>query len=118
MTKYTCTVYDNPKKRFQPDGCACSYDLKLDYDAFPGKLEPIEIKKGPYKGKDIVLFWDPCKCEDGKWRPLGLSECTFFWNHKKQEYEGECTQCGMCCAQTVNGKLKVCQYLDVEHEKE
>ena len=118
MTKYTCTVYDNPKKRFQPDGCACSYDLKLDYDAFPGKLEPIEIKKGPYKGKDIVLFWDPYKCEDGKWRPLGLSECTFFWNHKKQEYEGECTQCGMCCAQTVNGKLKVCQYLDVEHEKE
>ena len=117
MTKYTCTVYDNPKKRFQPDGCACSYDLKLDYDAFPGKLEPIEIKKGPYKGKDIVLFWDPYKCEDGKWRPLGLSECTFFWNHKKQEYEGECTQCGMCCAQTVNGKLKVCQYLDVEHEK-
>ena len=118
MIKYTCTVYDNPKKRFQPDGCACSYDLKLDYDAFPGKLEPIEIKKGPYKGKDIVLFWDPYKCEDGKWRPLGLSECTFFWNHKKQEYEGECTQCGMCCAQTVNGKLKVCQYLDVEHEKE
>jgi hypothetical protein len=118
MTKYTCTVYDKPKKRFQPDGCACSYDLKLDYDAFPGKLEPIEIKKGPYKGKDIVLFWDPYKCEDGKWRPLGLSECTFFWNHKKQEYEGECTQCGMCCAQTVNGKLKVCQYLDVEHEKE
>ena len=117
MTKYTCTVYYNPKKRFQPDGCACSYDLKLDYDAFPGKLEPIEIKKGPYKGKDIVLFWDPYKCEDGKWRPLGLSECTFFWNHKKQEYEGECTQCGMCCAQTVNGKLKVCQYLDVEHEK-
>ena len=117
MTKYTCTVYDKPKKRFQPDGCACSYDLKLDYDAFPGKLEPIEIKKGPYKGKDIVLFWDPYKCEDGKWRPLGLSECTFFWNHKKQEYEGECTQCGMCCAQTVNGKLKVCQYLDVEHEK-
>ena len=117
MIKYTCTVYDNPKKRFQPDGCACSYDLKLDYDAFPGKLEPIEIKKGPYKGKDIVLFWDPYKCEDGKWRPLGLSECTFFWNHKKQEYEGECTQCGMCCAQTVNGKLKVCQYLDVEHEK-
>jgi hypothetical protein len=118
MTKYTCTVYDKPKKRFQPDGCACSYDLKLDYDAFPGKLEPIKIKKGPYKGKDIVLFWDPYKCEDGKWRPLGLSECTFFWNHKKQEYEGECTQCGMCCAQTVNGKLKVCQYLDVEHEKE
>ena len=117
MTKYTCTVYDNPKKRFQPDGCACSYDLKLDYDAFPGKLEPIEFKKGPYKGKDIVLFWDPYKCEDGKWRPLGLSECTFFWNHKKQEYGGECTQCGMCCAQTVNGKLKVCQYLDVEHEK-
>jgi hypothetical protein len=117
MTKYTCTVYDKPKKRFQPDGCACSYDLKLDYDAFPGKLEPIKIKKGPYKGKDIVLFWDPYKCEDGKWRPLGLSECTFFWNHKKQEYEGECTQCGMCCAQTVNGKLKVCQYLDVEHEK-
>jgi hypothetical protein len=111
-------VYDKPKKRFQPDGCACSYDLKLDYDAFPGKLEPIKIKKGPYKGKDIVLFWDPYKCEDGKWRPLGLSECTFFWNHKKQEYEGECTQCGMCCAQTVNGKLKVCQYLDVEHEKE
>ena len=117
MTKYTSTVYENPKKRFQPDGCACSYDLKLDYDAFPGKLEPIEIKKGPYKGKDIVLFWDPYKCEDGKWRPLGLSECTFFWNHKKQEYEGECTQCGMCCAQTVNGKLKVCQYLDVEHKK-
>ena len=83
MTKYTCTVYDNPKKRFQPDGCACSHDLKLDYDAFPGKLEPMKIKEGPYKGKDIVLFWDPYECEDGKWRPLGLSECTYIWNHKK-----------------------------------
>ena len=59
MIKYTCTVYDNPKKRFQPDGCACSHDLKLDYDAFPGKLEPMKIKEGPYKGKDIVLFWFP-----------------------------------------------------------
>ena len=114
MTKYTCTVYDNPKKRFQPDGCACSYDLKLDYDAFPGKLEPMKIKKGPYKGKDIVLFWDPYKCEDGKWRPLGLSECTFIWNHKKQEYEGECVQCGMCCVKEVKGEIVPCKYLDLK----
>ena len=76
--KFKCSVYNNPKKRFQPDGCACSHNLRLDYDAFPGKLEPMKIQKGPYKGKDIVLFWDPYKCADGKWRPLGLSECTFF----------------------------------------
>ena len=114
MIKYTCTVYDNPKKRFQPDGCACSHDLKLDYDAFPGKLEPMKIKEGPYKGKDIVLFWDPYECADGKWRPLGLSECTFIWNHKKQEYEGECIQCGMCCVKEVDGKIVPCKYLDLK----
>ena len=114
MIKYTCKVYDNPKKRFQPDGCVCSGKLHLDYDAFPGKLEPMEIKKGPYKGKDIVLFWDPYECEDGKWRPLGLSECTYIWNHKKQEYEGECIQCGMCCVKEVKGEIVPCKYLDLK----
>ena len=62
----------------------------------------------------VVLFWDPYECADGKWRPLGLSECTFIWNHKMQEYEGECTECGMCCVKEVNGEIVPCKYLDLK----
>ena len=41
-------------------------------------------------------------------RPLGIKECTFIWNNKIEEYEGECTQCGQCCGLYEN---KPCKYL-------
>ena len=43
-------------------------------------------------------------------------EKQFFWNHKTQEYEGECTECGMCCEKEVNGEIVPCKYLDLKGE--
>ena len=38
----------------------------------------------------------------------------YIWNHKKQEYEGECTECGMCCVKEVNEEIVPCKYLDLK----
>ena len=45
-TKYCCSAYENPEKRFQENGCVMSWHFGLDYDPFPGSLTPIDTKFG------------------------------------------------------------------------
>ena len=110
--KYGCSVYNEPDKRYQKDGCIVSYDNGLTHDPFPGKLEPIDTKFGK-----SVVFWPPSKCDDGVWRPLGIDECTYTWNVKKREYEGECEQCGKCCMMGGPNGDQPCKYLIKLDEK-
>jgi len=105
-TKYCCSAYENPEKRFQENGCVMSWHFGLDYDPFPGSLTPIDTKFGKH-----VVFWEPRECSDGVWRPWGLEECTYNWNWGKSEYEGECTQCGKCCMIGGDNRNKKCEFL-------
>lgn len=91
--KYICSVYDEPEKRFTMEGCWSSAVIGIDYCPFPGDVFKI------HKGKNMHhrLFWSPKKCKDGVRRPLGIEECSYFWNEEKSEYDGECNQCGKCC---------------------
>ena len=91
--KYECSVYDQPEKRFQIDGCWNSWKIGIDYCAFPGSR--LELHKGFVA--EEYQFWNPVRCSDGKMRPVGLEDCTYIWNEELLIYEGECTQCGACC---------------------
>ena len=37
--------------------------------------------------------------------------CTYTWNERKQEYEGECEQCGKCCMMGGNNNNTKCEFL-------
>lgn len=108
MKKYFCSVYNKPEKRFNStnnaDGCLESTRLDLKKDYFPGSPNIMFWINGALE----TMFWSPKKCDDGTMRPLGIKECTFIWNNKIEEYEGECTQCGQCCGLYEN---KPCKYL-------
>ena len=108
MKKYFCSVYNKPEKRFNStnnaDGCWESTRLNLKKDYFPGSPNIMFWINGALE----TMFWFPKKCDDGTMRPLGIKECTFIWNNKIEEYEGECTQCGQCCGLYEN---KPCKYL-------
>ena len=108
MKKYFCSVYNKPEKRFNStnnaDGCWESTRLNLKKDYFPGSPNIMFWINGVLE----TMFWAPKKCNDGTMRPLGIKECTFIWNKKIEEYEGECTQCGQCCGLYEN---KPCKYL-------
>jgi hypothetical protein len=108
MKKYFCSVYNEPEKRFNStnnaDGCWESTRLNLKKDYFPGSPNIMFWINGVLE----TMFWAPKKCNDGTMRPLGIKECTFIWNNKIEEYEGECTQCGQCCGLYEN---KPCKYL-------
>ena len=108
MKKNYCSVYNKPEKRFNStnnaDGCWESTRLNLKKDYFPGSPNIMFWINGVLE----TMFWSPKKCDDGTMRPLGIKECTFIWNNKIEEYEGECTQCGQCCGLYEN---KPCKYL-------
>jgi hypothetical protein len=108
MTKYYCSVYNNPEKRFNStnnaDGCWESSRLGLKIDYFPGSPNIKLI----VDNKLEVMFWPPKMCLDNKMRPMGFDKCTYIWNEQIKEYEGECTQCGQCCGLYNN---KPCKYL-------
>ena len=105
--KYKCSVYNKLKERFSEDGCVNSYDLGIMYDPFPGdKHKPIPTKQGL-----IHVFFEPKECSDGKWRPLGIEECTYIWNIDTEKYEGECEGCGKCCMMGGPNGDHPCKYL-------
>ena len=104
--KYGCSVYQEPNKRFQEDGCVISWKYGLEHDPFPGKLEPIDTKYGK-----LEVFWPPSKCKDGVMRPLGIDECTYTWNKNTKQYDGECEQCGKCCMMGGPNEDQPCKYL-------
>jgi hypothetical protein len=105
--KYICSVYHDPLKRYAKDGCFNSWKVGVKFDTFPGsKNKPVY---GQY-GKTI-MFWDPKECSDGKWRPLGIEECTYIWNEELDEYEGDCEECGKCCMGSEKNDNKWCKYL-------
>ena len=108
MKKYFCSVYNKPEKRFNStnnaDGCWESTRLNLKKDYFPGSPNIMFWINGVLE----TMFWAPKKCDDGTMRPLGIKECTFIWNNKIEEYEGECTQCGQCCGLYLH---KIFKYL-------
>ena len=112
--KYKCSVYNNLKERFSEDGCVNSYDLGIMYDPFPGnKHKPIPTKQGL-----IPVFFEPKECSDGKWRPLGIEECTYTWNKNTEKYEGECEGCGKCCMMGGPNGDQPCKYLIGVEESE
>ncbi len=105
--KYGCKVYEDLNKRYQEDGCKTSWRLGIKWDPFPGSpTKPVDTPVGEY-----LVFWEPKECSDGKWRPLGIEECTYIWNKDKQEYEGDCEQCGKCCMMGGPDGNQPCKYL-------
>ena len=107
MKKYGCSVYEDLKKLYQKDGCITSWRLGIKWDPFPGSPNtPVDTPTGKH-----LVFWEPKKCSDGKLRPLGIEECTYIWNEDKQEYDGECEQCGKCCMMGGPDGNTPCQYL-------
>ena len=113
VTKYGCSVYEDKEKRYSKDGCVMSHAYGLDFDPFPGRLEPIDTKFGKQQ-----VFWPPSKCKDGVMRPLGIEECTYTWNEEKKEYDGECEQCGKCCMMGGEDGKTPCKYLVKLDEEE
>jgi len=105
-TKYGCSVYNEPDKRFQPDGCVISHKFGLKYDPCPGSLKAIDTPKGSF-----VIYWPPKKCEDGQMRPLGIETCSYIWDQNQGKYEGECNQCGKCCMMGGKNQDSKCKYL-------
>lgn len=138
--KCVCSVYDEPEKRFTPEGCGRYFKKYggIDFDPFP-----FGVAVG-----DQLLGWPVSQCQDGKWRPEGIEECSFFLENatvqqlivrgqvyvdsttghlrdpstryfaitKKEIWDGqECNQCGICCAfprpKTTGGGA--CQFLQI-----
>lgn|GEM_PF-4565114 len=141
--KCSCSVYQDPQKRFTEEGCGKYFTQfhGIGYDPFPF---------GTAVG-DRILAWPIMQCSDGEWRPEGIEECSYVlanttvlqfiardvWfielttGHLKSSttkyfpivpkalWKGKtCNQCGICCAfpRPKSAGGGPCQYLKVEQE--